>query len=335
MSEMLAMVRDMAAQLRWAAGIDLPSVVHNREFVVAGMGGSGIAGDYLEAVTRQDELRVTGHKDYGPLPGWVDRVRPTVIAISYSGHTEETLDVVDDAVARGLDVVALTAGGAIETRAQERGWPLIVVPPDLQPRAALGYLFGSALRVVGAASGNVSYQADLEEAAGVAETATAEGSEGWEAAARITTGLSGKITIVYGGGPVSGAAAQRWKTQINENSKMPAWWSLLPELDHNEIVGWESLAELTSETVAVVGLSDRSDHHRVGARFRHTRDLTAGKVSWAGEVTSWGESAAARIISLTAVGDVMSWMLANRAGVDPLPVGTIEKLKKLLTEEEN
>jgi glucose/mannose-6-phosphate isomerase len=132
---------------------------------------------------------------------------------------------------------------------------------------------------------------------------------------------------------VSSVVAQRWKTQINENAKVPAWYSALPELDHNEITGWETLPELTRQRLGIVILRDDTDHDRVSRRIAHTRNLTEDAVPWVGEVTSSGSSRLARLVSLTVVGDLVSWMLAERLGVDPVPVVTIEKLKKLLIED--
>jgi glucose/mannose-6-phosphate isomerase len=171
------------------------------------------------------------------------------------------------------------------------------------------------------------------EAADLADEATREGSARWEEAKGIAERLAGRIPIIYGGGSVSNVVAQRWKTQINENAKVPAWWSVLPELDHNEITGWETMPEKTREHVAIVALTDRSDHDRVAARFAHTKNLTEDAVPWVGQVQSEGTSLLARLMSLTVVGDLVSWMLAEAAGVDPVPVATIENLKKLLAEE--
>lgn len=334
MSDMLEMIQSLGTQLRWAAELDVPDIGDHEEFVIAGMGGSGIAGNYVAAVTRDAPVRAVGHKDYAPLPGWVDRTPPLIVGVSYSGNTEETLSVVSDASQRGLPVVALTTGGRLEELASDNSWPLIKIPGGIQPRAALGYLFGSALRVVGRASGYSDFVSDLDEASGVADAISAEDSEGWNQATAIAAELADRSTIVYGGGAISGTAAQRWKTQINENAKMPAWWSVLPELDHNEVVSWETLPELTRESLSIVGLTDQSDHDRVAGRYRHTRALTEDAVPWVDLVSSRGESPTARIISLTSVGDLVSWMLAVNAGVDPVPVGTIENLKKLLVEDE-
>jgi glucose/mannose-6-phosphate isomerase len=162
---------------------------------------------------------------------------------------------------------------------------------------------------------------------------SSEGSDSWLQASAIAEALEGRVPIVYGGGPVSSVVAQRWKTQINENAKVPAWYSALPELDHNEIVGWETLPDLTREHLGVVVLTDEADHDRVRRRISHTRDLTSDAVPWVGEVESRGSSRLARLVSLTVVGDLVSWMMAGRLGVDPTPVATIEKLKKLLTED--
>lgn len=334
MTDMLTMIRSLGFQLRWAADLTVPEVPPHEDFVIAGMGGSGIAGDYVAAVVDDSPLRAVGHKGYAPLPGWVSRVRPLVVGVSYSGNTEETLSVVDAAKSLDLPLAALTTGGSLKERASGEGWPTVDIPAGLQPRAALGYLFGATLRVIGASSGHSDFVADLNEAAEIADEITTEGSTAWLEAERLAASLGNRASIIYGGGTVSGTAAQRWKTQINENAKMPAWWSVLPELDHNEIVSWETLPEMTRQNFAIVGLSDGSDADRVSDRYGHTRNLTKEFVPWAGHVESTGRSAAARIISLTAIGDLVSWMLAVNAGVDPVPVGTIEKLKKLLVEDE-
>jgi glucose/mannose-6-phosphate isomerase len=301
----------------------------------AGMGGSGIAGDYAAAVAAPHGTRVTVHKGYGPLPSWAIRQRPLVVVASYSGNTEETLDMAASAFEKGLPVAVLTTGGALGAEAARRNWPMVEVPAGMQPRAAAGYMIGATLRILEAAHAVDDQRINILEASRFADAMVVEGSERWVQAKSLSDALAGRVTIVYGGGPVSGVVAQRWKTQINENAKMPSWWSLLPELDHNEIVGWETMPELTRQHLGVVALTDRADHPRIRDRLDHTLALTEGAVPWVGEVASEGSSVLARLVSLTLVGDLVSWMMADSAGVDPVPVETIEQLKELLARGEN
>jgi glucose/mannose-6-phosphate isomerase len=229
--------------------------------------------------------------------------------------------------------VTATTGGRLAEISDQNGWPSVMVPPGLQPRAAVGYLVGAVSRLLAGMGVLEDQGAALAEAAGLVDASAAEGSESWDQAAKIAKALVGRISIVYGGGTISSTAAQRWKTQINENAKMPAWWSVLPELDHNELVGWETLPSVTLQSLGIVALTDRSDHPRVRARLDHSSALTGYAVPWVAEVSAHGESALARLMSLTVTGDLTSWMLAEEAGVDPVPVETIEKLKKLLVKD--
>ena len=330
---MLAQIRSLGDQIRWASTTQMPAVGTQYEILYAGMGGSGIAGDFARPIAESFGTRLSVHKGYGPVPAWAIRQRPLVLSASYSGNTEETLDFVLSAHESGLPVTTVTTGGKLGELAARHGWPSVAVPGGMQPRAAVGYMVGAALRTLEGAYAVEDHRLAYVEAAELADEETSEGSQSWELATEIATRLEGRIPIIYGGGPLSTVVAQRWKTQINENAKMPAWWSTLPELDHNEITGWETLPELTKDHLAIVALRDRSDHDRVDLRFAHTRYLTEDSVPWVGEVLSSGISLLARLVSLTVVGDLVSWMLAERAGVDPVPVPTIEDLKKLLAKE--
>jgi len=332
MSDMLSQIRTLGDQLRWASHLDLPPVPPATDVLIAGMGGSGIAGDFVAALASAGRGRVAVQKGYGPLPGWALDRKPLLIAISFSGNTEETLDIARSASTTDLPIVTLTTGGELSRVTGEKGWPTISVPGGIQPRAAVGYLFGAVARVVAAAGLIPDQGSALAEAADAADRATSDGSPGWLLAGDIAEGLAGRIPIIYGGGPVSGAVAQRWKTQINENAKTPSWWSVLPELNHNEIVGWEAMPSLTSQHLGVVALTDATDHPRVRDRLAHSRALTQNAVPWVAEVAAEGDTPLARLMSLVVMGDLVSLMLAETAGVDPVPVDTIEKLKKLLTE---
>ncbi len=332
MAEMLSQIRSLGDQLRWASEVAPPHIGTFSEVLYTGMGGSGIAGDYAAAVALPIGTRVAVHKGYGPIPPWAIRVRPLVIAASYSGDTEETLDMVVSAAESGMPVATITTGGRLGELSEKNNWATIKVPSGFQPRAAVGYIVGAAVRLLEGAMSIDDHRLSFLEAANLADEMTSEDSDAWRVAGEIADAVAGRIVIVYGGGPLSSVAAQRWKTQINENAKVPSWYSSLPELDHNEIVGWEALSDFTGEHLAVVALTDDSDHDRVRKRLGLTRDLTNEAVPWVADVASKGRSRLARLVSLTVMGDLVSYMLAGRLGVDPTPVVTIEKLKQLLVE---
>ena len=332
MTDMLEQIRSTGDQLRWAAGLDVAPIGTHSEVLCVGMGGSGIAGDYAGAIVEPFGTRLTVHKGYGPLQPWADRVRPLVIASSYSGNTEETLEFVIAAREHGLAIATVTTGGRLGELTEAHGWPGVEVPPGMQPRAAAGYMLGAVIKILMSAHAIDDQRLAFVEAADVADAAVAEDGPRWTEAAQVAEGLSGRIPIIYGGGPLSGVVAQRWKTQINENAKIPAWSSVFPELDHNEITGWETMPAMTREHLGIVALADRSDHDRIAVRLAHTSALTEDAVPWVATVESEGTFLLARLVSLTISGDLVSWMMAESAGVDPVPVATIENLKKLLTE---
>ncbi len=329
--QMREMTARLGGQLAWAARLDPPRVPEAGEGLVCGMGGSGIGGDFAGALAELEGRRVSVHKSYG-LPGWAPSARPLVVAVSYSGNTEETLSAVAAAREAGLAVVAVTSGGTLGEIAGSEGFPVVVVPGGLQPRAALGYLLGGLLRVLAAAGVIGDPGAALAEAAELA-TALSGPSGAAEGLARdLAERLDGRIVAVYGSVGLTAPVAQRWKTQINENGKWPAWWAVFPELDHNEIVGWSGRPDL-DRRVGIVTLRDDAEPPPIAARFRLTEEVTSESVAWVGEVRAQGSSPLARMISLTAVGDLVSLELARLAGVDPVPVDVIESLKRRLSEE--
>jgi glucose/mannose-6-phosphate isomerase len=273
MTDMLAQIRSLGDQFRWSAEVEAPHIGTFSEVLYAGMGGSGIAGDYAGAVAGPSGTRVTVHKGYGPIPPWAIRARPLVIAASYSGNTEETLDMVTSAWESGLPVATVTTGGKLAELTEQHKWGTIVVPVGLQPRAAAGYMIGAAVRLLEGAKSIDDHRLQFLEAAELADHMTVEGSEAWRLSEQIAERLENRIPIIYGGGPVSSVVAQRWKTQINENAKVPAWYSALPELDHNEITGWETLPELTRQRLGRHGprpclpanCAHQEPHRRCGA----------------------------------------------------------------------
>jgi len=328
-SDMQRMVATWGAQLRWAALLAQPQGPSLDQVLICGMGGSGISGDFAAALC---SAPVRVHKGYG-LPAWAANSGTAVLAVSYSGNTEETLSAVEAARAGGLRLAAVTSGGRLLEVARSEGWPLVEVPGGLQPRAALGYLLGGVISLLGGWGISSIGPNELNAAAALTDSLLDKASAARLDASRLAASLDGRMVGVYGSEGLVAPAAQRWKTQINENAKWPAWWALLPELDHNEVLSWSSLSHITRDKVGLVVLRDRDEGARVAARVRITAEVMDRDVNWVGEVWSQGELPLERIVSLAVMGDLVSLELARLAGVDPVPVEAIEELKQKLAEE--
>lgn len=316
----------------WTLGREVVVAARPSAIVVIGMGGSGIGGDLLRALFLDDvPVPVAVVKDYR-LPAFVDRAA-LVFACSYSGNTEETLAAYDDASQRGATCVAVTSGGALRDRAAQRGQQTVLLPPGIPPRAALPYVF---LPMVSALSrgGVVPPMDDAahEAAEVVAAVLNAERPDAPSSRARALAGaFHGRIPVIYSATPFLEPAAQRWKDQLNENAKTFAVWNTFPELNHNETVGWGLDAALATH-LAVVVLHDPHESDRLRRRVDITKDLAFGSAGSVDEVTAAGSGKLARLLSIIAIGDLVSVDLARRREVDPTPVPVIEELKKRLSE---
>lgn len=327
MRELIAGLPD---QLRWAADLDPPEVAAAEEAVIAGMGGSGMAGTVASVIAEEAGRRVAVHRSYG-LPGWSGRRRALVVAVSHSGNTEETLSAASAAWESGLDVAAVTAGGRLGAMAEERSFPVLPIPGGPQPRADVGCLTGGVLRILEAAGILPSQSEALREAADV--VAGVLGGGGPELAADLAEALERRVAVVCAAAGVGAAAAARWKAQINENGKAPAYTAELPEFDHNEITGWTAWPDLSRDRIGVVWLRDPGEHPRVAQRFLITQQLIDDTTGIAGEVHARGRGPLARFFSLAVMGDLVSVAIAERAGVDPMSVAVIEELKRRLAGE--
>lgn len=298
--------------------------------VALGMGGSGIGGDLLRAVLFDEAVGpVIAVKEYRA-PAFVGP-QTLVFACSYSGETEETLAAYDEAAKHGAPCVAITSGGALLRRAQQRGHPAVVVPTGLPPRAALPYLFLPMLAVLGRAKVVRSFDAELREAIDVLRRIISEYSpdRADSPAQRLAESLRGRIPVVYSGVPFLEPAAERWKDQFNENGKTAAVWNTFPELNHNETVGWGLDAALAA-ALHVIILRDAVEPERLARRVAITRELAFMRAGGIDEVRAIGSGKLARLLSTILIGDFVSWCVAVLRGVDPTPVAIIDELKRRL-----
>jgi glucose/mannose-6-phosphate isomerase len=299
--------------------------------VVAGMGGSAIGGSLAAAALGDRASRpiVVTH-DYA-LPVWTTP-GTTVLCCSYSGETEETLALYDAAGAVGARRIVSTTGGSLAASARADGIPVIPLPGGFAPRATVGYSLVVALEVAALAGVAERVHTEIDVAAAHAEDLIAQwGPDGPEdgLAKSLARSLHETIPQVSGAG-LTVPIAYRWKTQFNENAKVPCFSGELPELDHNEIMGWEGAPELGR--FSAVFLDDCDLHPRVRARMGLTRSLVQEHAAFATTVGTVGESRVQRLVSLVLLGDLVSLYLAVLAGRDPAKIDFIEKLKGALAE---
>jgi glucose/mannose-6-phosphate isomerase len=294
--------------------------------IVAGMGGSAIGGALARAAMGDHASRpIFAAQAYG-LPPWTTP-DTTVLCASYSGNTEEALACYEAAGALGATRIVVTSGGELARLARADGVPVIPVAGGFQPRAAVGYMAVAALEVAGLCGVGPRMASDVDVAADHLEELVVEwGPEAAEDSRSKTLAreLHGTIPVIAGAG-LTVPIAYRWKTQFNENAQTPAFASELPELDHNEIVGWDGAAELGR--FSSVFLDDADTHPRIRDRVDITDALIAPGCAGTHRVVSRGENPLERVMSLVLLGDLVSLYVAILRGVDPSPVAVIEQLK--------
>jgi len=304
-----------------------------RNVMVCGLGGSAIGGDILRAYAyKQAAIPVFVNRGYD-LPRFVDQ-NTLFVAVSYSGNTEETLAAYEEAKKRGAKILAITSGGKLAQSAEADDNTVISIPGGLSPRAATGYLLAPLLLSLQNAGVLSNVEADIRETTAVLHNLRdllQPALQGQGMAESIAALIKDAIPVIWGSVNHTEPAALRWKAQINENAKCPAYYNVFPELNHNEIVGFEAPPELLARIVVII-LKDSLDHRRVQQRMEITRKLIESKVKKVIEVESAGESLLARIYSLIYIGDYVSYYLALEYGIDPTPVKVIDYLKQELAQ---
>ncbi|HYF26087.1 MAG TPA: bifunctional phosphoglucose/phosphomannose isomerase [Baekduia sp.] len=294
--------------------------------VVAGMGVSAQGGALAQAALGDTASRpILAARAYG-LPPWT-QPDTTVLCASYSGETEETLACFEAAGALGATRVVATSGGRLARLARQEGVPVIPVAGGLQPRAAIAYMTVAALEVAAACGAGPRIALDIDVAAEhLEQLVTGWGPDAPEEspAKALARALHGTVPVIAGAGLTAPIAA-RWKTQLNENAKMHAFCGELPELDHNEIAGWEGGAG--AGRFSAVFLEDDDNHPRIADRIELTDELISPSAAGTHRVRSLGTTPIERIFSLVLLGDLVSVYAAVLRGVDPTPVDVVTRLR--------
>ncbi|MFZ5597152.1 MAG: bifunctional phosphoglucose/phosphomannose isomerase [Bacillota bacterium] len=302
--------------------------------VVTGLGGSAIGGDFLRVYCgSRCSVPVVVNRDY-TMPEFVG-ADTLVFAVSYSGNTEETISAYLDARRRGAAIIAVTTGGKLGELAEKDGVTIITVPGGIAPRSASGFLFIPTLRMMEKLGFITGVEEEVEKL--VDHLKILHGRLKPEVpvednpAKQMALKLYNRIPLIWGSSGTTEVIAQRWKGQINENAKAPAYWNVFPELNHNELVGFQ-FPESILKQIQVVILRDDQDHPRVQKRMEITRSIISKKVAGITDVRASGGGPLARAYSLIYSGDYTSLYLAILYGVDPGPVEVIDFLKNELAK---
>jgi glucose/mannose-6-phosphate isomerase len=302
---------------------------------VVGMGGSAIGGDLAGSYLSRDlPVPLAVVRDY-EVPAFVSS-ETLLIAVSYSGNTEETLTALKSARERGSKTICIGSGGALADLAQSNSLPFLAVPPDMPPRCAVAHLTASIALSVSSAFQITGVDEDIEEAAQVLKEMRQDldpsVSSKKNRAKKIAAKCVHRLPVIYSAAMLTDAVARRWSTQVNENAKSLCHFNALPELDHNEIVGWGLPREVSyGSYVVFLDTGDLSDQLR--KRLKVTKEVIS-QVAETERVTSKGSGRFARLFSLVYLGDYVSFYLAMLNGVDPTPIERIDYLKRKIREED-
>jgi glucose/mannose-6-phosphate isomerase len=322
MSPMIDDVLGLPDQLRdalWRIETARLEPAESAGLMVCGMGGSAIGGD-LAAAALGDRLTrpLLTIRSY-ELPSWATP-EWTVLCSSYSGNTEETLACFEAAEVLGARRIVVSTGGELVERARVAGVPVVAPPGIYQPRVAVAYMLVSAVEVaaLGGVAPRINSEIDVAAAFLEREALTIKAK-----ASEIAGKLDGASPVVYGA-DLTAPVAHRWKTQVNENAKSPAFYAELPEADHNEICSWTPDA---AAGMAAVFLEDCDQHPRERRRIELTAEVVAESGAPVLRLETVGETRIERLLWATLLGDLVSLELARRRGVDPESIEAIDKLK--------
>ncbi len=331
---MLARIKELPVQVREAWSIASsaqipPAYADVRNVVVSGMGGSAIGGDLAAAIVAE-ELRVpmSVHRDYG-LPAYVGR-DSLVITSSYSGNTEETLSAFEEGRKRGARILTITTGGHLKDLATSAGVPLVSFSYKAPPRATLGYSLTLVLGVLSKIGLVRDMGADVDGSLADVAKLQERVHEGARTndAKKLAVALAGKVVFVYGAG-VMGVMARRVKGQWNENAKNWSAFDVLPELDHNAVVGFPHPA-IAKQALAVLILRSSHDLGRHRVRWEVTKELLDQAGIEHHTLDMAGRTPLSEVLQMTYVTDHVSFYVALLNGADPSPNKSIDYLKDRL-----
>ena len=290
-----------------------------RNVLICGLGGSGIGGTIVsDIISPKVDIPITATKDYS-IPNFVNE-HTLVIANSYSGNTEETLYALEKCQAKGAEIAVITSGGKLKTIAEENNYNKIIIPGNQPPRAMFGYAFTELFFILNH-YGIIddSFKSDFTKAIELLDT---EKSDIQEQAMSLAKKMYKQTPVIYVANGFEGVAV-RFRQQINENSKMLCWHNVVPEMNHNELLGWRT----NVNDLAVVYLRNKSDYDRNQIRIDINKKVIAKFTENITEIWSIGNSLIENSLYHINLGDWVSWYLSEMNNVDAIEIDVIDFLK--------
>ncbi|OHA02644.1 MAG: bifunctional phosphoglucose/phosphomannose isomerase [Candidatus Sungbacteria bacterium RIFCSPHIGHO2_02_FULL_52_23] len=304
-------------------------VVENKEklgryerFVVLGMGGSHLAADLIAAW--KPELPLVVHAGYGlPYIAAGDEKKILVIASSYSGNTEETIDGFEEAGRRGIARAAIAVGGKLRELARSEGVPFVQFPDTgIQPRSSIGFGIKALLMLMGETEA-------LAKIGSLAERLARRMDECEKAGKTLAEQMRGYVPVIYASDR-NRAVAYNWKIKFNETGKIPAFYNVFPELNHNEMTGFDctDTTRMLSERMFFVFVEDSADHPKVQKRMAITKELYSVRKMKVASITMTGGDIFEKMFSSTLTADWAALYTAKLYGVEADAVPMVEEFKK-------
>jgi len=304
--------------------------------VLGGMGGSAVVGDFLQSIFMDRiAIPIFVNRSY-TIPDFVSS-ETLFIASSYSGNTEETIASTEEAVRKGASIICVTSGGKIGSLAESRDYPIFILPGGYPPRAALGYTLGVLLNFFYRAGlSHITLQRIQDSISFINKLKKpwSDPADSENMPLTVARQISGRLPVINSSIEKGMAVAVRWKTQLNENSKTHAFLNFFPEMNHNEIVGWERM-ESTSRffnALIMILLRMSEDSNRVKLRMDITKSLVEESGGRVVDIAARGNTYLDRLLYLIFLGDLVSFYLAIIYGKDPTEIKKIDSLKKRMAE---
>ena len=290
-----------------------------RNVLICGLGGSGIGGTIVaDIVSSKVNIPIAATKDYS-IPDFVNE-HTLVIANSYSGNTEETLFALEKCQAKGAEIAVITSGGKLKTIAEENNYTKIIIPGNQPPRAMFGYAFTELFFMLNHYNLiDDSFKSDFEKAIALLDT---EKSDIQKQAMDLAKKIYKQTPVIYVANGFEGVAV-RFRQQINENSKMLCWHHVVPEMNHNELLGWRT----NVDDLAVVYFRNKCDYERNQIRMDINKKVISKYTDNISEIWSKGDSVIENSLYHINLGDWVSWYLSEMNNVDAIEIDVINFLK--------